>query len=103
MFLIPASLLRLLQASLITEYAQVVQPIQVAFQQQIQALKTQHEEFVTNLKQQQTAAVAAAAAAVGQLTPVDAEVKSQAPMSSQPGKRIFDVIIMFLQYFDQDF
>lgn len=76
----------------------MVQPIQVAFQQQIQALKTQHEEFVTNLKQQQTAAVAAAAAAVGQLTPVDAEVKSQAPMSAQPGKRIFDVIT-FLQYF----
>lgn len=68
----------------------MVQPIQVAFQQQIQALKTQHEEFVTNLKQQQTAAVAAAAAAVGQLTPADAEVKSQAPMSSQPGKWIFD-------------
>uniref|UniRef100_A0A7N6B397 Calcium homeostasis endoplasmic reticulum protein n=1 Tax=Anabas testudineus TaxID=64144 RepID=A0A7N6B397_ANATE len=41
------------QASLITEYAAVVQPIQLAFQQQIQALKTQHEEFVTSLKQQQ--------------------------------------------------
>lgn len=39
------------QASLITEYAAVVQPIQVAFQQQIQALKTQHEEFVSSLKQ----------------------------------------------------
>ncbi|KAA0711909.1 Calcium homeostasis endoplasmic reticulum protein ERPROT 213-21 SR-related CTD-associated factor 6 [Triplophysa tibetana] len=43
------------QASLITEYAPGVQPIQMAFQQQIQALKTQHEEFVANLKQQQTA------------------------------------------------
>uniref|UniRef100_A0A4W6BXN3 Calcium homeostasis endoplasmic reticulum protein n=1 Tax=Lates calcarifer TaxID=8187 RepID=A0A4W6BXN3_LATCA len=41
------------QASLITEYAAVVQPIQLAFQQQIQALKTQHEEFVASLKQQQ--------------------------------------------------
>eukprot|EP00064_Thunnus_orientalis_P014462 superscaffoldBa00002509_g14507 len=40
------------QASLITEYAAVVQPIQLAFQQQIQALKTQHEEFVASLKQQ---------------------------------------------------
>ncbi|RXN10314.1 calcium homeostasis endoplasmic reticulum isoform X1 [Labeo rohita] len=72
------------QASLITEYAPVVQPVQMAFQQQIQTLKTQHEEFVNNLKQQQTAAVAAAAAAVGQLTPADAEVKTQAPLTSQP-------------------
>lgn len=40
------------QASMITEYAGVVQPIQVAFQQQIQALKAQHEEFVSNLKKQ---------------------------------------------------
>uniref|UniRef100_A0A6Q2XP71 Uncharacterized protein n=1 Tax=Esox lucius TaxID=8010 RepID=A0A6Q2XP71_ESOLU len=47
------------QASLITEYAAVVQPVQLAFQQQIQAIKTQHEEFVANLaKQQQTAAAA---------------------------------------------
>uniref|UniRef100_A0A3B4BHH6 Uncharacterized protein n=1 Tax=Periophthalmus magnuspinnatus TaxID=409849 RepID=A0A3B4BHH6_9GOBI len=38
------------QASLITEYAGVVQPIQVAFQQQVQALKAQHEEFVSSLK-----------------------------------------------------
>uniref|UniRef100_A0A672M709 Calcium homeostasis endoplasmic reticulum protein-like n=1 Tax=Sinocyclocheilus grahami TaxID=75366 RepID=A0A672M709_SINGR len=42
------------QALLITEYAPVVQPVQMAFQQQIQVLKTQHEEFVNNLKQQQT-------------------------------------------------
>ncbi|XP_058494826.1 calcium homeostasis endoplasmic reticulum protein isoform X1 [Solea solea] len=39
-------------ASLITEYAAVVQPIQLAFQQQIQTLKTQHDEFVASLKQQ---------------------------------------------------
>lgn len=82
------SLLCLVQASLITEYAPVVQPVQMAFQQQIQVLKTQHEEFVNNLKQQQTAAVAAAAAAVGQLTPADADVKTQAPLTSQPGKNI---------------
>uniref|UniRef100_A0AAY4DDH8 Calcium homeostasis endoplasmic reticulum protein n=1 Tax=Denticeps clupeoides TaxID=299321 RepID=A0AAY4DDH8_9TELE len=76
------------QASLITEYAAVVQPVQVAFQQQLQALKTQHEEFVSNLKQQHSAAAAAAVAAassVGQLPPGDGEVKSQGPpMSSQP-------------------
>ncbi len=72
------SLLCLVQASLITEYAPVVQPVQMAFQQQIQVLKTQHEEFVSNLKQQQTAAVAAAAAAVGQGW----------PLTSQPGKNI---------------
>uniref|UniRef100_A0AAV2KXX6 Calcium homeostasis endoplasmic reticulum protein n=1 Tax=Knipowitschia caucasica TaxID=637954 RepID=A0AAV2KXX6_KNICA len=40
------------QASLITEYAGVVQPIQVAFQQQVQALKAQHDEFVASLKKQ---------------------------------------------------
>ncbi|XP_072294440.1 calcium homeostasis endoplasmic reticulum protein isoform X2 [Eucyclogobius newberryi] len=40
------------QASLITEYAGVVQPIQVAFQQQVQVLKAQHEEFVSSLKKQ---------------------------------------------------
>lgn len=37
----------------------MVQPVQLAFQQQIQALKTQHEEFVSSLKQQpQSAPVA---------------------------------------------
>ncbi|XP_037837035.1 calcium homeostasis endoplasmic reticulum protein isoform X2 [Kryptolebias marmoratus] len=56
------------QASLITEYAAVVQPIQLAFQQQIQALKTRHEEFVTSLKQQSQSAP------VGQIaTPADSE------------------------------
>ncbi|XP_077462548.1 calcium homeostasis endoplasmic reticulum protein isoform X1 [Stigmatopora argus] len=40
------------QASLITEYAGVVQPIQMAFQQQVQVLKTQHDEFVASLKKQ---------------------------------------------------
>lgn len=41
------------QATLITEYSSVVQPVQLAFQQQIQTLKTQHEEFVSSLTQQQ--------------------------------------------------
>lgn len=40
------------QATLITEYSAVVQPVQLAFQQQIQTLKTQHEEFVNSLAQQ---------------------------------------------------
>ncbi|KAM4710088.1 calcium homeostasis endoplasmic reticulum protein isoform 2-T2 [Discoglossus pictus] len=41
------------QASLLAEFASVVQPVLMAFQQQIQTLKTQHEEFVAGLKQQQ--------------------------------------------------
>lgn len=76
----------LCQASLITEYAPGVQPIQMAFQQQIQALKTRHEEFVANLKQQQTVVVAAAA--VGQLAPVEAEIKPLSSMTPQPGKPV---------------
>uniref|UniRef100_A0A673WGN1 Calcium homeostasis endoplasmic reticulum protein n=1 Tax=Salmo trutta TaxID=8032 RepID=A0A673WGN1_SALTR len=60
------------QASLITEYAAVVQPIQLAFQQQIQTLKTQHEEFVANLavQQQQNAA------AVSQLAAAEPDIKA---------------------------
>uniref|UniRef100_A0AAR2JT68 Calcium homeostasis endoplasmic reticulum protein n=1 Tax=Pygocentrus nattereri TaxID=42514 RepID=A0AAR2JT68_PYGNA len=73
------------QASLITEYAGVVQPVQLAFQQQIQTLKTQHEEFVTNLKQQQSVAAAAAAAAVGQLAPPEPPFDpTQAPPPCPP-------------------
>ena len=61
--------------------------MQLAFQQQIQALKTQHEEFVANLKQQQSVAAAAAAAAVGQLAPPEAEVKvTQPSLTSQSGE-----------------
>ncbi|XP_018095302.1 calcium homeostasis endoplasmic reticulum protein S homeolog isoform X1 [Xenopus laevis] len=41
------------QAALLTEYSSMVQPVLVAFQQQLQTLKTQHEEFVTGLQQQQ--------------------------------------------------
>uniref|UniRef100_A0A4W5N6V2 Calcium homeostasis endoplasmic reticulum protein n=1 Tax=Hucho hucho TaxID=62062 RepID=A0A4W5N6V2_9TELE len=71
------------QASLITEYAAVVQPVQLAFQQQIQTLKTQHEEFVANLtvQQQQTAA---AATAVSQLAAAEPDVKVKASMSGLP-------------------
>uniref|UniRef100_A0A8C9RDQ0 Calcium homeostasis endoplasmic reticulum protein n=1 Tax=Scleropages formosus TaxID=113540 RepID=A0A8C9RDQ0_SCLFO len=43
------------QASLITEFAAVVQPVQTAFQQQIQALQAQHQELVISLRQQQSA------------------------------------------------
>lgn len=68
------------QASLITEYAAVVQPIQLAFQQQIQALKTQHEEFVSSLKQQQQSATVAQLA-----TP--AEPEKAIPMTSQAGEK----------------
>lgn len=66
------------QASLITEYAAVVQPIQLAFQQQIQALKTQHEEFVASLKHPQPAPVAQLA------TP--AEPEKPLPMTKQAGE-----------------
>uniref|UniRef100_A0A665SYZ8 Calcium homeostasis endoplasmic reticulum protein n=1 Tax=Echeneis naucrates TaxID=173247 RepID=A0A665SYZ8_ECHNA len=67
------------QASLITEYAGVVQPIQLAFQQQIQALKTQHEEFVSSLKQQQSQP-----APVTQLT-TSTESEKPPPMTTQSG------------------
>ncbi|XP_054880117.1 calcium homeostasis endoplasmic reticulum protein [Poeciliopsis prolifica] len=64
------------QASLITEYAAVVQPIQLAFQQQIQALKTQHEKFVSSLKQQQQACPAGSA-------PPPAEAEKVPPITTQ--------------------
>lgn len=57
----------------------MVQPIQLAFQQQIQSLKTQHEEFVVSLKQQPPPASVAQLAA-----PVEPEKTS--PLSSQPGE-----------------
>lgn len=57
----------------------MVQPIQLAFQQQIQALKTQHEEFVSSLKQQpQSAAVTQPLAS--------AEPDKPLPMTTQAGK-----------------
>lgn len=74
-------LLLIFQASLITEYAGVVQPIQLAFQQQIQALKTQHEKFVTSLKQQQQACPAGPAAP-------PAEAEKAPPITTQASKRI---------------
>lgn len=57
----------------------MVQPVQLAFQQQIQTLKTQHEEFVANLTVQQTAA----AAAVSQLAAAETDVKA---VTTQPGE-----------------
>ena len=53
------------QATLITEYSSVVQPVQLAFQQQIQTLKTQHEEFVNSLTQQQHGVVEVVVVVVG--------------------------------------
>uniref|UniRef100_A0A8C3ABY2 Calcium homeostasis endoplasmic reticulum protein n=1 Tax=Cyclopterus lumpus TaxID=8103 RepID=A0A8C3ABY2_CYCLU len=64
------------QASLITEYAAAVQPIQLAFQQQIQALNTQHEEFVSSLKQQQQPL----SAPVAQLVPLAEHEKALSTM-----------------------
>ncbi|XP_075997724.1 calcium homeostasis endoplasmic reticulum protein [Genypterus blacodes] len=80
------------QASLITEYAAAVQPIQLAFQQQIQALKTQHEEFVGSLKhgtphQPQSAAVGqlAISADAEKASPVITQSEDvKAPMSGPP-------------------
>ena len=72
----------------------MVQPVQLAFQQQIQVLKTQHEEFVATLKQQQqqaavaaaAAAAAAQAAAVEQLASAAAEAEKPTPMTTQAGE-----------------
>ncbi|KAL7992848.1 hypothetical protein Chor_017104 [Crotalus horridus] len=65
------------QATLITEYANVVQPIQVAFQQQIQNLKTQHEEFVNSLTQQQQQQQQQQM----QIPPLENEGKAQLPLA----------------------
>uniref|UniRef100_A0A3P9M8E0 Calcium homeostasis endoplasmic reticulum protein n=1 Tax=Oryzias latipes TaxID=8090 RepID=A0A3P9M8E0_ORYLA len=76
------------QASLITEYAAVVQPIQLAFQQQIQTLKSQHEEFVSSLKQQPPPSAVGHLAAPAEsekpppMTPHDGDGKP--PMSGPP-------------------
>lgn len=56
----------------------MVQPIQMAFQQQIQSLKTQHEDFVNSLKQSQSATVP-------QLAPA-AEPEKPLPMTTQAGE-----------------
>lgn len=66
------------QAALITEYAAAVQPIQVAFQQQIQTLKTQHDEFISSLKQSQSATVAQLA--------TSAEPEKAVAMTTQAGE-----------------
>lgn len=51
----------------------------MAFQQQIQSLKTQHDEFVTSLKQSQSAAVPQLAAAA-------AEAEKALPMATPAGE-----------------
>uniref|UniRef100_A0A672FDX9 Calcium homeostasis endoplasmic reticulum protein n=1 Tax=Salarias fasciatus TaxID=181472 RepID=A0A672FDX9_SALFA len=71
------------QAALITEYAAVVQPVQLAFQQQIQALKTQHEDFVLTL----TAMIQARLvrpAAHGALEPLPAGKPPPPPLTPPP-------------------
>lgn len=75
----------LCQASLITEYAAAVQPIQLAFQQQIQSLKTQHEEFVASIKQQP--------ASVTQLA-TPAEPEKAPPMTPQAGEKTHILVEM---------
>ncbi|XP_030876015.1 calcium homeostasis endoplasmic reticulum protein isoform X2 [Leptonychotes weddellii] len=64
------------QATLINEYSSVVQPVQLAFQQQIQTLKTQHEEFVNSLAQQQQQQI--------QMPQMEAEVKATPPPPAPP-------------------
>ncbi|XP_059197010.1 calcium homeostasis endoplasmic reticulum protein isoform X1 [Centropristis striata] len=78
------------QASLITEYAAVVQPIQLAFQQQIQTLKTQHEEFVSSLKQQQPVAQIATAAEPEKAPPMTTKAGDVEPPMSGPTPGEFD-------------
>ena len=76
---------RLLQASLITEYAAAVQPVQLAFQQQIQALKAQHEEYVSSVKQQAAAASAQLPGPPGQ-PPAPGDGEQALPMTAQAGE-----------------
>lgn len=59
-----------------------MQPIQLAFQQQIQSLKTQHDEFVSSLKQQQQPQ----AAPVAQLA-APTEPEKAPPMTTQAGEK----------------
>lgn len=58
----------------------MVQPVQLAFQQQIQALKSQHDEFVSSLKQPQSAPITQPLAAA-------AEPEKTLPMTTQAGKK----------------
>ncbi|XP_060640810.1 calcium homeostasis endoplasmic reticulum protein isoform X2 [Anolis sagrei] len=68
------------QATLIIEFANVVQPVQVAFQQQVQTLKAQHEEFVASLTQQQQQQQQQL-----QISPLESEVKpAPAPAPAPP-------------------
>lgn len=70
------------QATLISEYSSVVQPVQLAFQQQIQSLKTQHEEFVSSLAQQQQPQPQPQPQI--QLPQMEAEVKATPPPPAPP-------------------
>ncbi|XP_037674065.1 calcium homeostasis endoplasmic reticulum protein isoform X3 [Choloepus didactylus] len=65
------------QATLISEHSAAAQPVQLAFQQQIQTLKAQHEEFVSSLAQQQQQQHI-------QLPPLEAEVKAAPPPAAPP-------------------
>ncbi|XP_058148619.1 calcium homeostasis endoplasmic reticulum protein [Dasypus novemcinctus] len=65
------------QATLIMEHSTAVQPVQLAFQQQIQTLKAQHEEFVSSLAQQQQQQHLP-------LPPLEAEVKAAPPPAAPP-------------------
>ena len=69
------------QATLINEYSSVVQPVQLAFQQQIQTLKTQHEEFVNSLAQQQQQQQPQPQI---QMPQMEAEVKATPPPPAPP-------------------
>lgn len=61
----------------------MVQPVQLAFQQQIAALKTQHDDFVSSLKQQQPPPQSAAV--TQPLT--SAEGDKPSPMNTQAGTK----------------
>ncbi|XP_055975744.1 calcium homeostasis endoplasmic reticulum protein isoform X2 [Sorex fumeus] len=66
------------QATLISEHSAAVQPVQLAFQQQIQTLKTQHEDFVSSLAQPQPQPQPLP------LPQLDAEVKATPPPAPPP-------------------
>lgn len=71
----------------------MVQPVQLAFQQQIQSLKTQHDEFVSSLAQQQQIQLPQMEAEVKATPPPAAPPPAQTPApamppTTQPGKRL---------------
>lgn len=66
----------------------MVQPVQLAFQQQIQSLKTQHEEFVSSLAQQQQQPPQSQSQSQPQpqiqLPQMEADVKATPPPAAPP-------------------